>query len=136
MNNNFDIIIVGGGLVGLSVAYKFQKKFTKKNILLVEKEKDLALHQSGRNSGVLHSGLYYKPGSYKAKNCVNGREQLVEFARKNKIKHDVCGKIVVAVNENEKAQLPNLLERGKKNGLSNLKIINEDCFSWFSRDFC
>lgn len=126
MNNNFDIIIVGGGLVGLSVAYKFQKKFTKKNILLVEKEKDLALHQSGRNSGVLHSGLYYKPGSYKAKNCVNGREQLVEFARKNKIKHDVCGKIVVAVNENEKALLPNLLERGKKNGLSNLKIINEN----------
>ena len=126
MNNNFDIIIVGGGLVGLSVAYKFQKKFNKKNILLVEKEKDLALHQSGRNSGVLHSGLYYKPGSYKAKNCVNGREQLVEFARKNNIKHDVCGKIVVAVNEKEKAQLPNLLERGKKNGLSNLKIINEN----------
>ena len=70
MNNSFDLIIIGGGLVGLSAAYKIQKSFPKKNILLVEKEKQLAFHQSGRNSGVLHSGLYYKPGSYKAKNCV------------------------------------------------------------------
>jgi len=125
MNNSFDLIIIGGGLIGLSAAYKIQKKFPKKNILLVEKEKELAFHQSGRNSGVLHSGLYYKPGSYKAKNCVNGREQLVDFAKKNNIKHDVCGKIVVAVDEKEKKQLPNLLKRGKENGLTGLKLINE-----------
>ena len=125
MNNSFDLIIIGGGLVGLSVAYKIQKNYPNKNILLVEKEKELAFHQSGRNSGVLHSGLYYKPGSYKAKNCVKGREQLVAFAKKNNIKHDVCGKIVVAVNEQEKQQLPILLSRGKKNGLTGLKIINE-----------
>jgi len=125
MNNSFDLIVVGGGLVGLSVAYKIQKKYPNKNILLIEKEKELAFHQSGRNSGVLHSGLYYKPGSYKAKNCVKGREQLVNFAKKNNIKHDVCGKIVVAVNEQEKKQLPSLLNRGKKNGLTGLKIINE-----------
>ncbi len=125
MNNSFDLIIIGGGLVGLSAAYKIQKSFPKKNILLVEKEKQLAFHQSGRNSGVLHSGLYYKPGSYKAKNCVKGREQLVNFAKKNNIKYDVCGKIVVAVDEKEKRQLPNLLKRGEKNGLNGLKLINE-----------
>ncbi len=125
MSNFFDLIIIGGGLVGLSTAYKIQENFPKKNILLLEKEKELAFHQSGRNSGVLHSGLYYKPGSYKAKNCVNGREQLVDFAKKNNIKHDVCGKIVVAVDEQEKKQLPNLLKRGEENGLSGLKLINE-----------
>ena len=125
MHNSFDLIIIGGGVVGLSAAYKIQKSFPKKNILLVEKEKQLAFHQSGRNSGVLHSGLYYKPGSYKSKNCVNGREQLVSFAKKNNIKHDVCGKIVVAVDEKEKKQLPNLLKRGEENGLTGLKLINE-----------
>ena len=126
MNSSFDLIVIGGGLVGLSAAYKIQKNYPKKNILLVEKEKELAFHQSGRNSGVLHSGLYYKPGSYKAKNCVNGREQLVDFAKKNNLKYDVCGKIVVAVNQQEKDQLPSLLEKGKKNGLEGLKIINEN----------
>jgi len=125
MSNSFDLIIIGGGLVGLSAAYKIQENFPKKNILLVEKEKELAFHQSGRNSGVLHSGLYYKPGSYKANNCVNGREQLVGFAKKNNIKHDVCGKIVVAVNKQEQKQLPDLLKRGEENGLAGLKLINK-----------
>ena len=125
MSNSFDLIIIGGGLVGLSAAYKIQKAFPKKNILLVEKEKELAFHQSGRNSGVLHSGLYYKPGSHKAKNCIRGREQLVNFAIKNNIKHDICGKIVVAVDEKERQQLPNLLKRGEQNGLTGLKLINQ-----------
>jgi len=125
MNNSFDLIIIGGGLVGLSAAYKIQRSFPKKKILLVEKEKELAFHQSGRNSGVLHSGLYYKPGSHKAKNCIRGREQLVNFAIKNNIKHDVCGKIVVAIDEKEKQQLPNLLKRGEQNGLTGLKLINK-----------
>ena len=123
-NNAFDLIIVGGGLVGLASAYKIQKEFPKKNILVIEKEKDLAFHQSGRNSGVLHSGLYYKPGSYRAKNCVLGREELVAYAKKNNIKHDVCGKIVIAVNQEEVSRLPALLETGIKNGLNDLKIIN------------
>ena len=82
MKNNFDVVIIGGGLVGLSTAYKIQKAFPEKKILLVEKEKELAFHQSGRNSGVLHSGLYYKPGSLKSKNCVSGRRELVEFSKK------------------------------------------------------
>ena len=123
-NNAFDLIVVGGGLVGLASAYKIQKEFPKKNILVIEKEKDLAFHQSGRNSGVLHSGLYYKPGSYRAKNCVLGREELVAYAKKNNIKHDVCGKIVIAVNQEEVSRLPALLETGVKNGLNDLKIIN------------
>ena len=120
----FDLIVVGGGLVGLASAYKIQKEFPEKRILIIEKEKDLAFHQSGRNSGVLHSGLYYKPGSYRAKNCVLGRKELVNYAKKNNIKHDVCGKIVIAVNKKEADRLPFLLETGLKNGLDNLKIIN------------
>ena len=127
MQNNsfFDVIIVGGGLVGLASAYKIQKEFPNKSILILEKEKDLAFHQSGRNSGVLHSGLYYKPGSYRAKNCVSGREELVRYSKENKIDHDVCGKIVIAVNKEEEKRLPNLLETCKKNGLDNLRIINK-----------
>ena len=124
MNKDFDVIIVGGGLVGLASAYKIQKKYPKKNILILEKEPHLAFHQSGRNSGVLHSGLYYKPGSYRAKNCVNGRKELVDFAKKYNIDYDVCGKLVVASNEAELNRLPELLKKGVKNGLVGLKIIN------------
>mgnify|MGYP006134699389 FL=1 len=126
MNTEFDIIIVGGGLVGLGSAYKIQKKYPKKNLLILEKEKELAFHQSGRNSGVLHSGLYYTPGSYRAKNCVNGRRELVDFAKKYNINHDVCGKLVVATNEAELNRLPALLQKGTLNGLKGLKIINSD----------
>jgi L-2-hydroxyglutarate oxidase len=97
----FDIAIVGGGIVGLASAYKLQSNFPKLNIVVFEKEKQLAFHQTGRNSGVIHSGLYYKNGSFKAKNCVSGRRELLDFARKNSIDHDVCGKVVVAVNDEE-----------------------------------
>ena len=85
MNTKFDIIVVGGGLVGLAAAFKIQQKKPNQKILVLEKEEDLALHQSGRNSGVLHSGLYYNPGSLKADNCVKGRRELVDFAIKHKI---------------------------------------------------
>jgi len=125
MSNKYDLIVVGGGLVGLATAYKIQQSYPEKTILLLEKEEKLAFHQSGRNSGVLHSGLYYTPGSYRAINCVNGRKQLVEFAKENNINHDVCGKIVLAVDEKEKAKLPELLKRGEANGLIGLKLINE-----------
>ena len=79
---NYDFIIVGGGIVGLATAYKLQLKHPKKSIAVLEKENDIGKHQTGRNSGVIHSGIYYQPGSYKAKNCRNGRDQLVEFAKK------------------------------------------------------
>ena len=93
-----DIAIIGGGIVGLSSAYKIQQEYPHLNLIVLEKEDLLAAHQTGRNSGVIHSGLYYRPGSFRAKNCVNGRKQLVDFAKKYGINHDVCGKVVVAVD--------------------------------------
>lgn len=126
MDNHFDVIVVGGGLVGLSTAFKIQKKMPEKRILLLEKEEYVAFHQSGRNSGVLHSGLYYKPGSLRSKNCVLGRRELVDFAKQHKIKHDVCGKLVVATNNKEKHVLPTLFQRGVENGLKGLEILDSD----------
>lgn len=111
----YDIAIIGGGIVGVATAYKLQLKYPSKRILVLEKEKHLAGHQTGNNSGVIHSGLYYKPGSYKAKTCVDGRKQLVAFAREYKVAHDVCGKVVVATNESE---LP-FMEKIFQNGLAN-----------------
>jgi len=93
-------------------------------VLILEKEKDLSLHQSGRNSGVIHSGLYYKPGSSRAKNCVLGRRELVAFSKQHNIQHDVCGKLVVATNQKELDVLPGLLKRGQENGLKNLSLLN------------
>ena len=126
MDKQFDIIVVGGGLVGLSAAFKIQQKSPSKKILLIEKENELSSHQSGRNSGVIHSGLYYQTGSLRASNCVTGRHALVTFAKKHNISHDVCGKLVVATNQKELNTLPNLLKRGRDNGLQNLSILNSN----------
>ena len=107
-NNQYDIAIVGGGIVGLATAYKLQLNFPYLDIVVFEKEAELAFHQTGRNSGVLHSGLYYKPGSLRAENCVKGRKQLVQFAKENDIDFDICGKIVLAVNIAEVERLKQL----------------------------
>ena len=123
-NIKYDIAIVGGGIVGLSTAYKIQKKYPKLNLIILEKEKELAFHQTGRNSGVIHSGLYYKPDSYRAKYCVDGRNQLIKFAKENNISHDICGKIILAVSNKEVNQLVDLKKIGEKNGLSNFEIID------------
>ena len=122
----FDVAIVGGGIVGLATAYKLQLKYPKLCLAVVEKEDSLAFHQTGRNSGVIHSGLYYKPNSLKAKNCVNGRKQLVEFAKNNNIDYDVCGKIVLATNKREAKKLLQLKINGEKNGLKDLKILGSN----------
>lgn len=122
----FDVAIVGGGIVGLATAYKLQLKYPKLCLAVVEKEDSLAFHQTGRNSGVIHSGLYYKPNSLKAKNCVNGRKQLVEFAENNNIDYDVCGKIVLATNKREAKKLLQLKINGEKNGLKDLKILGSN----------
>ena len=122
----YDFAVVGGGIVGLATAYKLQLKYPTLNIIILEKEKELAFHQTGRNSGVIHSGLYYNPGSFRAKNCVDGRKQLVEFAKKNQIDHDVCGKIVLATNKIEQETLSELKTRGEQNGLIGLQIIGKD----------
>jgi len=121
----FEICICGGGIVGLATAYKLQLKYPKKKILVLEKENKLASHQTGRNSGVIHSGLYYKPGSLKALNCHDGRIQLIEFAKKNNVNIDICGKLVVATNKKEEQALPDLLKNGLSNGLKGLEILNK-----------
>jgi len=123
-NNHFDIIIVGGGIVGLAAAYKLNIKYPNKKILVLEKEKEVAVHQTGHNSGVIHSGLYYKPGSYKAKNCVDGRRELVAFAKEHKIPHDICGKIVVATEQSELAHMNKVLNNGLANGVEGIEKIN------------
>src|SRR5574337_1211544 len=114
-------IIVGGGIVGLATAYKLGLRFPDVQITVLEKESAVCQHQSGNNSGVLHTGLYYTPGSYKARLCVAGIREMVEFCRANEVPHDVCGKLVVATNENELVRLRNLNERRKKNGLKGLR---------------
>ena len=126
MKEQFDISIIGGGIVGLSTAYKLQSKYPNLKIAIIEKENSLAYHQTGRNSGVIHSGLYYKPGSFRAKNCVDGRKQLVKFAIDNNIRHEICGKIVLAKNSEEAKRLDQLKSNGIKNGLVGLKILNKN----------
>ncbi len=122
--NNFDVIIVGGGIVGLATAYKLGLKFPAKKILVLEKEKEVAAHQTGHNSGVIHSGIYYKPGSYKAKNCVEGRRELVAFAKKHNIQHDICGKIIVATHESELAHMSKVFNNGVANGVEGIEMID------------
>jgi L-2-hydroxyglutarate oxidase len=119
-----DIIIIGGGIVGLSTAYHLIKKDSELKVILLEKEAYLALHQTGHNSGVIHSGIYYKPGSLKAINCKKGYEQLIAFCDSNDIQYDLCGKIIVATEKEELVILSNILERGIANGLVGLKKIN------------
>ena len=128
MQNEFNIAIVGGGIVGLATAYKLQIHFPELKIAVFEKEKELAFHQTGRNSGVIHSGLYYAPGSMRAINCVKGRSELIEFAKANDVDFDICGKIVVAVNEEEAKRLPELKNNGEQNGLKGLKLLDPDAF--------
>ncbi|MDC0204780.1 L-2-hydroxyglutarate oxidase [Flavobacteriales bacterium] len=123
-NIQYDIAIVGGGIVGLATAYKLQLNFPHLDIIVFEKEAELAFHQTGRNSGVLHSGLYYEPGSLRAENCVKGRKQLVQFAEDNNINFDVCGKIVVAVNKEEEKRLEELKHNGEQNGLVGLQVLD------------
>ncbi len=120
----YDVAIVGGGIVGLATAYKLNLQFPNLSILVLEKEKTVAAHQTGHNSGVIHSGIYYKPGSYKAFHCVNGRRELVAFAKEHKIKHDICGKIIVATKESELEHMQKVYNNGIANGVEDLEIIN------------
>jgi len=113
----YDITVIGGGIVGLATAYQLKKKNPGLKLLLIEKETNLAAHQTGNNSGVIHSGLYYKPGSLKATNCINGYNLLLDFCNKEGIEYDLCGKIVVATSKEELPLLNNLFERGMQNGL-------------------
>lgn len=124
----YDAIIIGAGLVGISTAYHFQLKNPTLKVLVLEKEFAVAQHQSGHNSGVIHSGIYYKPGSLKAKNCIEGYKSIIEFAEKYNIRYDLCGKIVVASNENELPLLDTIYKRGLENGLTNLQYLSREEF--------
>lgn len=126
VEKNFDVIIIGGGIVGAATLYKLQSAHPQLKILLLEKEKELAAHQTGHNSGVIHSGLYYTPGSAKAKYCVDGRRELVEFSKANQVDHDVCGKVVVAVDESELPFLNKIFENGLANQTEGIEKINGD----------
>lgn len=126
MNNNlYDVVVIGGGIVGSATALQILKKKNVK-LLLIETEKDFALHQTGNNSGVIHSGLYYKPDSLKAKNCALGRELMYNFCAENNISHERCGKLVVATDECEIPKLDELERRGQLNGLKNILRLNKD----------
>jgi (S)-2-hydroxyglutarate dehydrogenase len=119
-----DVIIIGGGIVGLATAFRLLETRPAARVLLLEKEPRLATHQTGNNSGVLHSGLYYKPGSEKARLSVSGLQQMTAFCREHGIAHEICGKIVVAASADELPRLENLWERGHANGLQGLRKLN------------
>ena len=123
---NHNVIIVGGGIVGLATAYRLLEARPETRLLLLEKEARLAAHQTGNNSGVLHSGLYYKPGSEKAKLSVSGLQQMLAFCREHGIAHEQCGKIVVATDESELPRLENLWQRGQANGLQGLRRLTPE----------
>jgi L-2-hydroxyglutarate oxidase LhgO len=124
MDTEFDVIIVGGGIVGLATAYKLTCRHPGKKVLVLEKEQEVAAHQTSHNSGVIHSGIYYKPGSYKARNCVAGRRELVEFAKEHRIAHDICGKIIVATHESELAPMQKVYHNGLANGVEDIEMID------------
>ena len=111
------VVIVGGGIVGLATAYRLLQRFPDWHVTLLEKESEVAAHQTGRNSGVIHSGIYYKPGSLKAINCRAGLAQMFEFCQEHAIPHERCGKVIVALAEGELSALNRIFERGKANGV-------------------
>ncbi|MDX5321162.1 MAG: L-2-hydroxyglutarate oxidase [Bacteroidota bacterium] len=123
---HYDIIIGGGGIVGLATAYRILEKNPKLKLAVLEKEGKIAAHQTGHNSGVIHSGIYYKPGSLKAQNCIQGYHDLIAFAQKHSIPHELCGKIIVATRQEEVPAMEKVLERGIANGLDGLIRLNAE----------
>src|SRR5690606_17563753 len=110
-----DLAVIGGGIVGLAVAYQLVEQYPERSVVVLEKEPELAQHQTGHNSGVLHSGIYYKPGSLKAENCREGKKAMEWFCAKHGIDYEICGKVIVAVSEEEVPRLERIFERGQQN---------------------
>ena len=125
-DSRHDVTIIGGGIVGLAVALDLTRRFPRLRLLLLEKENRVGQHQSSHNSGVIHSGIYYQPGSLKAKLCVEGARAMVEFCRAHGIPHQVCGKVIVATHEDEVPRLDELRRRGEANGLTGVQSIGPE----------
>ena len=125
-DSRYNVVIIGGGVVGLGVALEITRRFPHMRLLLLEKEDRVARHQSGHNSGVIHSGVYYKPGSMKARLCVTGAAAMVEFCREHGVAHQVCGKVIVATHADELPRLEELRKRGEANGLAGLRLIGPE----------
>ena len=121
-----DVLIIGAGIVGLSTAHQLLKLNNNITVTILEKENGVAKHQTGNNSGVIHSGIYYKPGSLKAQNCLRGYDMLIDFCKAENINYELCGKIVVAIKPEEIAGLEALYQRGIQNGLSGLRFLNKE----------
>src|SRR5438067_8850670 len=119
-----DLAIIGAGVVGLSTAMHAVRAFPKLTVAVLEKEACVARHQSGHNSGVIHSGIYYRPGSLKARLCVEGAAAMIEFCEQYGIPHQLCGKLIVATRQDEAVRLEQLLERGRQNGVAKVRLID------------
>ena len=124
--NTYDGIVIGGGIVGLATAMKMLERFPRLSLLVLEKEAEIARHQTGHNSGVIHGGIYYKPGSLKAETCGAGRRALLEFSDKNGIAYELCGKVIVATGEEEIPRLEELYRRGVANGVPGLEMVGPE----------
>ncbi|MEM6299442.1 MAG: L-2-hydroxyglutarate oxidase [Bacteroidota bacterium] len=120
------VAVIGGGIVGLATAYQLLRNRTAESVLLIEKEERLAQHQTGHNSGVIHSGIYYKPGSLKAQNCLRGYNLLLDFCNQEDVPHEVCGKVIVATSEDELPLLKNLYDRGRENQLDGIHKLTAE----------
>src|SRR3954453_8250135 len=123
-SDNTDVLIIGAGIVGLGTGLSITRRFPGLSLTIVEKESHVATHQTGHNSGVIHSGIYYKPGSFKARLCVEGVRLMTDFCDKNSIKYDRCGKVIVATSDDEVPRLRNLYERGVANGVPGVAMID------------
>ena len=121
----YDIVIVGAGIIGLTCAFEYLKKYPKHSLIILEKESNIFPHQSGRNSGVIHSGIYYPPGSLKAKNCIDGYKKMLSFLEKYKIPYELTGKLIVTPDPNRLKDLEKLKKNGELNGLTGLKILSK-----------
>ena len=126
-SNKYDAVVIGGGIIGLSTAMQLkQDKYPNWRVAVVEKDAELANHQTGHNSGVIHSGIYYRPDSHKARFCVGGKQALIDFCDENEIEYDRCGKVIVATDEEQLGRLDNLYERGVANGVDGLEMIGPE----------